>query len=188
MSPRPNVGRSVLTVLGLLLLTAAWSLPALVEHEVLPRGFYLIIAIPFVSMVGFVYVTASVWQYLLSVRELSSSSPRGVGIGIVTVVILGGIIASSWAFASVTPSLRVFIHEWQLLLPPATLLTWFPAGEMLDADRLEGGVVLLGVPLTIVGLSLILVGILNILMIVYLFVCALVGLPVLLLGSARAPT
>ncbi|WP_430506479.1 hypothetical protein [Haloparvum sp. PAK95] len=188
MSHRKKISQGILTIFGLLFLTSAWSLPTLVKHDFLPRGWYLLTVIPFLSVVGLVYVTTAVWQYLLTLRKQSSYSPHGIGLGIGAAVTLGAIIASGWTLASVIPPLRVFINEWQTLLPPATLLTWFPAGDMLEADRMEWGVVLLGVPLIIVGISSALVGIWSIWMVMYLIVCALVGLPVLLLGFARNPT
>lgn len=179
---------TALAALGLVLLTAPWSLPALVGLGILPRGFYLLLLVPLAIIVGFVYLTAVCWRYLLAARAIPLTSPSGIGFGLGIVSVLGAVIIAIWIVFSVVPSLRVLINEGAFVLPLLAILVWYPVGDMLASGRWLIGGILLCIPLVIAGIGVLSVGIIGIWMIVYIVGYVVLGLPVFLLGFERVPS
>ncbi|MGZ0746366.1 hypothetical protein [Haloparvum sp. AD34] len=187
MLSRSNKAISVLAVLGLVLLTTPLSIPFLSRADLIPGGIYQLVVVPFISMVGFVYITFSCWQYVLNSRELSPTTPRGLGIGVLIVTVLGAVVASIWSLSSIIPPVRIFVEDPWLNLPPITLLIWFPAGKMLGAEELQLGGILFSIPLAIIGISTLLVGVIGVWMVGYVLICAISGLPILIFGFLVTP-
>lgn len=182
MNHRPIEPRIVLAALGLLLLTAPWSLPALAV-QILPRGPYLLFLIPFVGATGIVYVTAASWQYFQRHSEQPPAIPRGIAFTISAVAVLGALVAATWAGEPTVATVEFYGDAWALFLPPLALLLWLPAGEALAVDDLRRGTTLLGISLTVAGISIAFEGSFDVwLVLVYMPVYAIAGLPVLLLG------
>ncbi|WP_430504319.1 hypothetical protein [Haloparvum sp. PAK95] len=186
MNHRPIRLQIVLAALGLLLLTAPWSLPAL-AGQVLPRGPYLLFLIPFVGVTGIVYITAASWQYFRHHSEQPPTGPQAVVFVVSAVAVLGAIVAVGWAGEPTVATGEFYVDAWALLLPPLALLLWFPAGEALAGDDLRRGTTLLGIPLAVAGISIAFEGSFDVwLVLVYMLVYAIAGLPVLLLGLVQA--
>lgn len=182
MSDHPFWNWSALASLGLVLLTAPWSLPALAGRGILPRGFYLLILIPLAIIVGLVYLTVVWWRYLLASRGIALASLRGFGFGIGTLSVLGAVITAIWVVFSVVPSPQVIINEAAFLLPLLAILIWYPAGNMFASDQLRIGGTLLCIPLVVASIGVITVGIVGVWMIVYIIGYVVLGLPIFLLG------
>lgn len=185
MNHRPIRPQIVLAALGVLLLTAPWSLPALAV-QILPRGLYLLFLIPFVGVTGIIYITAASWQYFRRHSEQPPTIPRAIALTVSAVAVLGAIVAATWAGEPTVATVEFYVDAWSLLLPPLALLLWLPAGEALAVDDLRRGTTLLGVPLAVARISIAFEGSFDVwLVLVYMPVYAIAGLPILLLGLVQ---
>ncbi|WP_430505062.1 hypothetical protein [Haloparvum sp. PAK95] len=174
--------RNAVAALGMLLLTAPWSLPAL-AGIVLPRGPYLLFLTPILGMAGIVYLTAVCWQYF--VVDSGQSPNRAVQFTIVIFLAISAAVAVSWAGE---PTVAFGLEFWSLLLPIPVLFMWLFAGTALANDNVQQGALLLGIPSAFGVLSVGLEGSFGLFMIfLYMFLYGVLGLPVLLLGFARTP-